>query len=131
MKDNKPIPTPRLKKPNRKMSVVLDYNGQRILLDTIAGYAAMYKDKRGEITEYGIEFSLRTGEIIEQYGNDQISRNKVLEYLDDYFKPDKFTANRCQVCEHKEDKRNGNCYSKHDCTTYKGLLGFKREKEAG
>jgi len=115
---------------SKKKTVVLNYNGQRIVLDTIAGYAAMYNNSSGKtLAEYGIQFSLRTGETIEQYGNDQTSRNKVLEYLDNYFKPDSFTANKCQACVHKADGRKNDCYTKYDCTSYSGLPGFKREGE--
>ena len=73
---------------SKKRAVVLDYNGQRILLDTIAGYVPVYSNKEGEKdTKYGIRFHLRTGEVIDQMGNDDVSRNKVVKYLDDYFKP--------------------------------------------
>ena len=112
---------------SKRRSVVLNYNGQRLVLDTIAGYCAVYLANNNATTKHGIRFSLRTGETVEQEGNDETSRNKVLEFLDDYFKPVNFTANKCQVCTHRTDPDN--CYSKRNCSDFRGFQGFEREKD--
>ena len=115
---------------SKKRCVVLNYNGQRIVLDTIAGYCGVYKDDRSTTTKHGVRFDLRTGETIEHMGNDEVSRNKVLKFLDDHFKPESFTANKCQVCAHKEDNRNNDCFSKHNnCSDFRGYSSFEREKD--
>lgn len=114
---------------NKKRRPVLDYNGQRIDLSNIVGYGSISLRVRHEPDQYGIRFDLRSGTIIEQLGDDSVSRNKVLKYLDDYFKPDGFTANKCQACEHYEDGRKNDCYSKHSCNSYGGWKGFKRMKD--
>lgn len=114
---------------NKKRPIVLDYNGQRILLDTIASYIGVHSTAENSPDKYGIRFYLRTGEEIERVGNDEVSRDKVLKFLDDHFKPDFFFANKCQVCVHKEDRAKRQCFEKHDCIDYRGMKGFKREKD--
>ena len=113
---------------NKKL-VVLNYNGQRIVLDTIAGYCGIYRTEKSTTTKQGIRFELRTGETIEQLGNDEVSRDKVLEFLDNHFKPEYFTGNLCHVCIHKKDAVTGDCYTKHNyCNDYHGFRSFEREK---
>jgi len=113
---------------SKRRPVVLDYNGLRILLDTVAGYCSIYTaDSSRSPAQYGIRFYLRTGEIIEHTGSDEISRGKVLKFLDDYFKPTHFSGNKCQVCVYKADQKNNKCFSERNCSDYSGLLGFARE----
>jgi hypothetical protein len=114
---------------NKRKKLVLNYNGQRIDLDTIAGYQSISLRVRHEPTEYGVRFDLRSGTVIEQLGDDIVSRNKVLKYLDGHFKPDEFTANKCQACEHHEDGKKNDCYSKHSCNSYGNWKGFQRMKD--
>lgn len=114
---------------SKKRAVVLNYNGQRILLDAVAGYTPLYKKKeRGSEAQYGIRFYLRTGEVIDKMGNDDVSRDNVIKYLDDHFKPDHFTASKCQVCIHKQDEALSKCSSLYDCSSWGGKRGFEREK---
>jgi len=114
---------------SNKKSVVLNYNGQRIVLDTIAGYCGIYRADRNTTTKQGIRFELRTGKTIEELGNDKVSRDKVLGFLDNHFKPKYFIANLCQACIHKEDSKTDDCYTKHNnCNNYHRFKSFEREK---
>ena len=116
---------------SKKKEVVINYHGLRLLLGTVGGYCGIYlSDRHSNMTTYGIRFELRTGERVEQLGNDEVSRDKVLKFLDNHFKPLYFSGNLCQVCVHKEDNRNRDCYSKHDgCNDYNGYKSFEREKD--
>jgi hypothetical protein len=106
-----------------KKQVTIDYNGQRILLDTVGGYCGIYKNDRSN-NEYGVRFYLRNGETIEQLGNDEGCQKDMLDFLDKHFKPISFSANKCQVCVYSSDHRN--CRNVRKCTEWDGHKGFKR-----
>ena len=115
---------------SKKRPVVLNYNGHRVLLDTIANYCSIYvSPDRNYPEKYGVRFYLRTGETVELAGTDEVSRDKVLKFLDDYFKPTYFSGNKCQVCAYREDNRKNKCYDKHDCRNYSGYRGFVRRED--
>ena len=113
---------------SKKRSPVINYNGQRILLETITGYVGIYLEKAHESDRHGIKFHLRTGEIIEQLGTDNECRDKVLNFLDDYFKPVLFPANKCQVCADHTPNASGYCQVKQ-CGAWENYPKFKRKEE--
>jgi len=115
---------------SKKSPVVINYGGHRVRLDTIATFLPIYTIQRNESNHYGIRFHLRNGEEIDIKGNDEVSRDKAIAFLDNYFKPVLFTLDKCQVCIHQEERKRGDCYKVFDCAEFKGLRGFKRRGES-
>ena len=115
---------------SKKKSPVIDYNGQRLLLETITGYVGIYLKQDHAAKTYGVRFNLRTGETIEQLGTDSACRDKVLDFLDNYFKPVSFSANKCQVCAKYTPSAAGNCQVKQ-CYYWENYPKFERKEENG
>ena len=114
---------------SKKKVIVVSYAGQRISLDAIAGYCPIHKSTNRGPNEYGVRFNLRTGEAIEMLGDDIVSRDKVITFLDSYFSPAIFTSNKCQVCAiYKKSALSNNC--SQSCHDWDGYQMFKRKEDA-
>jgi len=113
---------------SKKRPPVINYNGQRILLETITGYIGIHLDRDSEADQHGVRFHLRNGEIIEYMGNDRECRDKVLNFLDDHFKPISFFANKCQVCADHTPSTSGYCQVR-ECNAWENYPKFKRKEE--
>jgi hypothetical protein len=112
-----------------KKEIVIDYGATRVLLSTVAAYLPIYNGARNSITKHGIRFHLRTGEIIEQLGDDEVSRDKVLAFIDVNFKPTKFTANRCTVCSNYTGNGESDYCATSSCSEWENYPKFERKKE--
>ena len=110
---------------SKKRTVVINYAGRRVLLETIASYWPCITRADREEPKYGIEYLLRSGEKVDASGDDKPSRDKAIVFLDSYFKPDAFTGNKCDVCAIKDK----DCNSKYGCRPYNGYQGFERAEE--
>jgi len=111
----------------KKKSVVISYAGTRLLLETIVGYVGVYLDASSKATRYGIKFYIRSGEIIEALGDDKLSRNNLLEFLDKHFDAVHFEAYMCNVCIHEEARDD--CYQNRDqCGHWGNRQHFKRKE---
>lgn len=106
---------------------VIKYAGHRILLETVASYGPIFLSERNSATKYGIRFTLRNGLIEEALGNDELSRNKFIAFLDKHFKPTEFLAYKCDVCSNFKDNGYGSC-DLH-CNDYNNYRHFKREEK--
>ena len=111
---------------SKKRPTVINYSGRRILLDTIASYWPYSEHPSRGYRQYGIEFITRSGESITPHGNDEISRDKAIRFLDSYFNPDLFTSQKCYVCA----LRSKTCETDHKCREYTGFTAFKRKEDA-
>jgi uncharacterized protein (DUF1330 family) len=109
----------------KKRPVVISYGGIRVLLDTIATYWPYNEQGNTNGTwQHGIHYALRSGETETAKGDDKVSRNAALKFLDDHFAPTHFKSNKCQVCVRSADRPD--CSSKHDCRMYNNFPKFKR-----
>lgn len=106
-------------------NAAIRYGCQRILVETIAAYVPIIKNKAGIDEKYGIRFHLRTGESIEHMGNDELTRDKALRFLDEHFGPIGFTAHKCEACVHRTS--TGRCDKR--CYQYDGYPRFQRRQE--
>lgn len=113
----------------KKKNTVISYAGHRVLLETVASYVGIWKNERNKADRYGVRFRLRNGDIVEAMGDDEEARDNVLDFLDDYFAVQRFTSNLCEVCIHKADEEEGDCYRKHNhCGNWGNRSAFEREE---
>lgn len=110
---------------SKKQTLVINFANRRVLLETIASYWPWSTREVHEATRYGIAYLLRSGEKVDAYGNDELSRNKAIAFLDKHYPITKFTAQKCAVCV-----RDGkDCSSTYSCYSYNNFEGFKRKEE--
>ena len=108
---------------SKKQVVVINYAGRRILLETIASYWPWITREQHEDTRYGITYFLRSGEKIDAYGNDGLSRDKAVAFLDKHYNITKFTGQKCAVCA----KNSNDCSATYSCYSHNDFKGFKRK----
>ena len=116
---------------SKKQPVVINYNGLRLALDTIAGFLAIYSNGKHERNvKYGIRFFLRSGQQIEQLGTDERSRDKMMAFMDKHLNAQKFPGNKCQVCANWTRPDRGKTCATPGCGDWERYPKFKREKDA-
>lgn len=115
---------------SKPKNVIISWSTLRLSLDTVCAYYPFFKSEVGGSSKYGITFVLRSGGKQSSSGDDEVSRDKLLAFLDEHFNTQSFKANKCDVCARRDKKaKSGGCTQKpgETCYSYNNYKRFQRE----
>jgi hypothetical protein len=104
---------------------MVEYANVRVRLDSIVNYWPVYKNESSG-DRHGILIDKRDGDTLNIFGDDMVSRDQFVLFLDNHFKVKSFNTNKCTVCANKTK----GCSSEFNCRGYNGWPKFARLKES-